>query len=618
MKLTRFLIINNKSCKLVDFTPQVILPTSIIGKTDSGKSTILRSIHGFFSQKAPQPIIKEDGFASEIASTCLSQEDLNSELQKISLPDFTINSEKFILFVSELTLDPDESAENQELSSTLQWAIEKNPSKIVVAKYFDFAVPTGKYLILSSDQESNPLQLWKQSATTLKTKREELNLTDADIRNDNSTGRFKNFELVRAIYEKLTCSIQWVEYPDFHKDSAFFPSVAYFDWNKLNTEEIGTLVKGVLTSTIEPHKNKLIAQASVANTEANQEINNEITQQAASLLDELPSIESIQAKVEFKVTDQISEITVKKKHSDGPVLLESQGEGFKKQVGFAFVKWGAKKVTESVKNNNIWLFDEPETHLFPADQREFFESLKKLSTSAAQIILATHSTVFVDRSKFNEIKLATLENGYTSLSQATSSEDLFDLLGIKNSDFLFFDKFLVVEGPTERTLIPYFYQLKYGTSMAEDSIQLVCLSGAEKIGAALSFFSDAFANFRSTNKTCYYILDADASQTGTNIFHVGKADIEDSLPNEIWINVVKNRCGLDITTQELDDIRGKIDKTKQNTKLHKALSDWVIQKSSNSMKLPKKTECAEYIKTIVTDSSLIDAKIIEAFEAARN
>ena len=593
------------------------MPTSIIGKTDSGKSTILRSIHGFFSQKAPQPIIKEDGSASEIASTCLSQDDLNHELQKKSLPNFTINSEKFVLFVSELTLDPDENVENQELSPTLQWAIEKNPSKIIIVKYFDFSVPTGKYFILSSDQEGDSLQLWKQSATTLKAKREELKLTDADIRNDNSTGRFKNFELVRGIYEKLTCSMQWVEYPEFNKDGAFFPYVEYFDWNKLNTEQIGTLVKGVLTSTIEPHKNKLIAQASTANTEANQDINNEITQQTTSLLDELPSIESIQAKVEFKVTDQISEITIKKKHSDGPVLLESQGEGFKKQVGFAFVKWGAKKVTESVKNNNIWLFDEPETHLFPADQREFFESLKKLSTTAAQIILATHSTVFVDRSKFNEIKLATLENGYTSLSQATSSEDLFDLLGIKNSDFLFFDKFLVVEGPTEKTLIPFFYQLKYGETLADDSIQLVCLSGAEKIGAALNFFTDAFSNFRSTNKTCYYILDADASHTGTNIYHVGKADIEDSIPNEIWVNVVKNHCGLDINAQELDDIRSRIDKTKHNTKLHKALGDLVAQKSGKSAQLPKKTECAEYIKTIFTDSSLIDSKIIEAFEAVR-
>ena len=618
MKLSRFLIINNKSCRLVDFVPQVNLPTSIIGKTDSGKSTILRSIHGFFSQKAPQPIIKEDGLASEIASTCLSQAELNLELQKSSLPDFTINSEKFVLFVTELTLDPDESAENQGLSATLQWAIEKNPLKIVLAKYFDPTIPIGKYYILSSDQEGDPLSLWKQTAAVLKAKREEVNLTDDEIRNDNSTGRFKNFELVRALYEKLTCSVQWVEYLDFHRDSTFFPYVEYFDWNKLNTEQIGTLVKGVLASTIEPYRNRLVAEANKINLEANQDINREITQQTTSLLDELPSIESIEAKVEFMVTDQITEITVKKKHSDGPVLLESQGEGFKKQVGFAFVKWGAKKVTESVKNNNIWLFDEPETHLFPADQREFFESLKKLSTSAAQIVLATHSTVFVDRSKFNEIKLATLENGYTSLSQASSSEDLFDLLGIKNSDFLFFDRFLVVEGQTERTLIPFFYQLKYGTSMAEDSVQLVCLSGAEKIGAALSFFSDAFANFRSTNKTCYYILDADASQTGTNIFHAGKADIEDSLPNEIWINLVKNRCGLDITPEELDDIRNRIDKTQKKTKFHKALSDWVIQKSSQSAQLPKKTECAEFIKTIFTDSSLIDSKIIEAFEAARN
>lgn len=616
MKLTRFIIVNNKSCKYVDFVPQTNIPTSIIGKTDSGKSTILKAIYSFFSQKGTQPIVKQDDSTSEISCTCVSQDELNAKLQALGIPNFETHSEKFILFISELSTDDGQDASNADLSPTLQWAIENNSSKLILAKYYDSTIPLGKYYILSSDQHDDPLSLWKQPATILKTKREELKLTDSDIRNDNASGRFKNFEVVRAIYNKLKCSTQWVDYTEFVKDSSFLPNVEYFDWNKLNTEQIGSLVKGILSSIIDPHKSKLISEANLINSQANKDINTEILQQTTSLLDELPSLESIQAKIEFKVIDQISEITVKKKHSDGPVLLESQGEGFKKQVGFAFVKWGAKKASESASNNNVWLFDEPETHLFPGDQRDFFESLKKLSISTAQIVIATHSTVFVDKSKFYEIKLATLENGYTSLSQATSTEDLSDLLGIKNSDFLFFDKFLVVEGPTEKELIPFFYKLKYGKSLSDDSIQLVCLNGAEKIGSAICFFNDTFLNFRSVNKSCYYIIDADSAPNGLNVFPVGKADIEDSLPNEIWINLVKQCCDLDISIQELDAIRDNIDKNKHDTKLHKALSDLIVQKNKTK-RLPKKTECSEQIKKLFKDSNLIHPKIVEAFEAIR-
>jgi predicted ATP-dependent endonuclease of OLD family len=83
---------------------------------------------------------------------------------------------------------------------------------------------------------------------------------------------------------------------------------------------------------------------------------------------------------------------------------------------FALVKWAAfKNITAGITGKRfLWAFDEPETHLFPAAQRAFFEAIKKLSGTSVQCVISTHSTVFIDRTKMKHIKSFNLKDATPS------------------------------------------------------------------------------------------------------------------------------------------------------------------------------------------------------------
>ena len=91
------------------------------------------------------------------------------------------------------------------------------------------------------------------------------------------------------------------------------------------------------------------------------------------------------------------------------------------------------------------------------------------------------------------------------------------------------------------------------------------------------------SEFQKTEDKIYYLLDADVGiAEKTNICTVGKYDIEDAIPNSIWIKFVKDNCDIDITEQILnDEIRDKL------TEIHKALKS--VTKVKTQIKQLKKS-----------------------------
>src|SRR5690606_4744278 len=102
----------------------------------------------------------------------------------------------------------------------------------------------------------------------------------------------------------------------------------------------------------------------------------------------------------------------------------------------------AESSEKSNINNYIWAFDEPETHLYPSAQREFFDILRNISKDNVQTLISTHSTVFVDKSKIKTISSVSQEDdGYSTINYCKDVDTIHESLGVKNSDFLFYDKF---------------------------------------------------------------------------------------------------------------------------------------------------------------------------------
>lgn len=617
MYLKKIIVLNNKSCQKVDLDLEKDTPNTFIGQTDAGKSTIMKSIGLLIDEKSfPPNLGKEGQDATDISTTRLTNDDLNQILENLGLPHFEEEVSNSIVILGKFVIEKDDiDKESDQLSPHLKWTIENsNESEFFLLKLFNEEVPQGRYFLCTDDNEEKS-QLWNLPQSILNGIVKELKIPERDITNENSVGKFKNIEKFRAVYKKLGTTKRWSVYTEYgKKDRTVFPSYLYIDWRTINLKDIEAMATDTMSTTISEYSDELKKQAITSSNIATEKLNSELTNEINDILSGLPSVTSIKAKVYFRIIENISEITVEKDTSDGGVSLESQGDGVKKQIGFAFMKLRALKALEEKHANKkyVWCFDEPEIHLYPPEQREFYDTIHQLSKGAFQTLISTHSTVFVDKSRINSIRRVQLVDKYTSLSACDSVDDVHSILGIRLSDFLFYDYFVVGEGECDQILIPHFYKLYFGRSMSEDYVQFVGLGGSKKRKSNMELFSQMLSDFKDPNDYVFYALDRDSGSSGENVYLIGTNDIEDSIDDKFWAQLVREKCDLDLSSSELTNLRAKLS-LKQSGKYHKLLSDLVIAKDKEKH-LPTKKECAFLLTEYMVRKDEIPRDIEKLFE----
>ena len=117
--------------------------------------------------------------------------------------------------------------------------------------------------------------------------------------------------------------------------------------------------------------------------------------------------------------------------------------------------------------STYFILEEPELYLHPQAQRELFSSLQELSRSQNQVILATHSSFFVDLDLYKSICTVRKENNTLGSQIIQNTNDIFTAYNDKQtfnmvywinperSELFFATKVLLVEGATDKTVIPY-------------------------------------------------------------------------------------------------------------------------------------------------------------------
>ncbi|MCZ7936359.1 ATP-dependent nuclease [Agrobacterium salinitolerans] len=126
---------------------------------------------------------------------------------------------------------------------------------------------------------------------------------------------------------------------------------------------------------------------------------------------------------------------------------------------------------------NLLFIEEPEAHTHPQMQAIFIANIKRLVGRAIsnadgisrplQTILSTHSSHIVAESDFNDIKYFKRVDGYTQSRSLKELDDLYKSAGkgghyaflkqyltLNRSQLFFADKAILVEGDTERILLP--------------------------------------------------------------------------------------------------------------------------------------------------------------------
>ena len=161
--------------------------------------------------------------------------------------------------------------------------------------------------------------------------------------------------------------------------------------------------------------------------------------------------------------------------------LSRKGNGLQRLLIYIILKsWATTTRTSKLKeggenddnarrktsDSNYIIFEEPELYLHPQSQRELFDSLKEISQHNFQVILSTHSSSFLDLSYHKSIcKVYKNENTTgTKISQfteelfASSDKERFNLtywINPERSELFFANKTILVEGATEKTVIPF-------------------------------------------------------------------------------------------------------------------------------------------------------------------
>jgi len=169
---------------------------------------------------------------------------------------------------------------------------------------------------------------------------------------------------------------------------------------------------------------------------------------------------------------------------DGVITpIERKGHGLQRAMVFALVRsWAAlvkeeyernkhqqdsQKILEKPNAKQYFIFEEPELYLHPQAQKQLYESLKQLSYRGYQVILSTHSSSFIDLKMYKSIAIVYKENIQQGTKVRQCSQELFPKDDHKRNfnlnywinpdrgELFFAKKTILVEGQTEKTVIPY-------------------------------------------------------------------------------------------------------------------------------------------------------------------
>lgn len=189
---------------------------------------------------------------------------------------------------------------------------------------------------------------------------------------------------------------------------------------------------------------------------------------------------NIDVEIEPPDLDNIFRVGAKVSLFDGiKTDIERKGHGLQRTLIFCLLKSYADVLREEKinllqtpdtptrKNSNstYFVFEEPELFLHPQAQRQLFDSLKTMSENDNQVILCTHSSSFLEIENYKSISIVKKnESDGTKITQylqdilLDNEKENFNIrawLNPERNELFFADKIVLVEGPTEKAVIPY-------------------------------------------------------------------------------------------------------------------------------------------------------------------
>ncbi len=233
--------------------------------------------------------------------------------------------------------------------------------------------------------------------------------------------------------------------------------------------------------------------------------------------------------------------------------LSSQGTGVRRASFISLLQNAMKEEKLIFKNNHLLLIDEPEVFLHPMAVKELSNILYDIAGEKLQIIISTHSPIFVDLYKgLNKtIRVLKIDNNVKQLFSTT--KNTFDdnevanikMLTLTNpyfNEFFFAKRILIIEGDSEYILFNECIK-KYLLDEGKGKLptHIINAKGKWTIATIQRILNEFKANYY-----IYHDLDLDKATEDNNLIQANERIKGLAFENE-YAHVIANKSTLEVT-----------------------------------------------------------------------
>jgi len=444
------LTLRNFRCYCDETTFNIENFTTLIGRNDIGKSSVLEALEIFF----------------------------NNEIVKIDNGDCSVSAEQKVTEITcEFTDPPEVIVLDAQAETNLknEHLLTRNDSLKIKKKYFcNVAKPKEEVLVCAyHPTENNFHDLLELTNASLKKRLADLGISSEGVQlNNNSSIRHAiwnsrpDLQLAEReiAVDKEDCKKIWEKLKEYLPMFALFQSDRP---SKDSDNEVQDPMKlAIATALAEPEIRKKL-------DEITDSVRTKATELASRTHESLRRIDPNLASElvpEFKTDPKWSGLFSLTLNTEDGIPVNKRGSGVRRLILVSFFRAEAeRRMKEKSKNSIIYAIEEPETSQHPINQKILLEALLDLSSEPnCQVIITTHSpglSLFLPIESFQFIKKDT-DNKLTvcSLTQETWQE-ISTTLGITPDNRV---KVLVcVEGPNDVTALKC---LSHALSITDHSI----------------------------------------------------------------------------------------------------------------------------------------------------
>jgi len=468
--------------------------TSIVGKNDAGKSIILNAIASYLNPKDyPITISDFNELGNSISIECHFSSDSLKELLTSKIKSKIKKEDGLDEFLNDILFD-DQLILKKEIGSP--------------KKTFDSEE------ILIKDFDSDDFSLLYTKADSELNEVLEKYTIDVPVEGKGRNSKLEKIKHIKAYCKETNVPTIKRYIADEYKISSLLPDVELFvsDYGleadtKFKTHSVSEIQEYLTKESAEEQKLAIIEK------EIEVEMQKEASSVKTYMKDYVSSLKNVELTPKIVWKDAIKSVDVSFQfEGDSKMIpMSHKGTGYRRLFMVARFRYLAEK---NKGQNIVYLIEEPETFLHPSAQEDLLGAFRDLSEDN-QIMITTHSPVFVGATDINSVVLCTKneQSIYEFAEEGNEQpflESIIAELGVKPSFNLrdVHEKIVFVESKNDANFFNILAEKLLDRDFLSDPRILVLpFGGGEDI--------DSFLNinyFDNSGRELFLIIDSDKQE----------------------------------------------------------------------------------------------------------